>query len=172
MNCPNCGAPVGPNDRFCTSCGIQFQSQSAAGQANYSAGQTQYSTSQAGPSYQGYQQSYAQQPQQQSYTQQSYTQQPPQVQIYTTPSSTQDIPYQYKPLSPWAYFGYGILFCIPIVGFILLIVFSFSSDNINRRNYARSYWCGLLIAVIIIVVLSLLGVAVFSFISDAVGDLM
>ena len=44
---------------------------------------------------------------------------------------------KYKPLSPWAYFGYNILFSIPIIGFILLIVFSFSNDNINRRNYAN-----------------------------------
>ena len=30
---------------------------------------------------------------------------------------------KYKPLSPWAYFGYNILFSIPVIGFILLIVF-------------------------------------------------
>ena len=41
---------------------------------------------------------------------------------------------KYKPLSPWAYFGYNILFSIPIIGFILLIVFSFSNDNINRKT--------------------------------------
>ena len=41
---------------------------------------------------------------------------------------------QYRPLSPWAYFGYNLLFSIPILGFIMLIVFSFSNENINRRN--------------------------------------
>lgn len=50
---------------------------------------------------------------------------------------------KYKPLSPWAYFGYNILFSIPVIGFILLIVFSFSNDNINRRNYARSFFCNI-----------------------------
>ena len=69
------------------------------------------------------------------------------------------IPYQYKPLSPWAYFGYNLLFAIPLVGFILLIVFSFSDDNINRRNYARSYWCGLIIAVAIIILFAVLAMA-------------
>ena len=44
-------------------------------------------------------------------------------------------PEQFRPLSPWAYFGYSILFAIPLVGFILLIVFSLSNQNINRRNY-------------------------------------
>ena len=72
---------------------------------------------------------------------------------------------QYKPLSPWAYVGYNLLFSIPVVGFILLIVFSFSSKNINRRNYARSFWCVLLLALIISVVLSVLAM-VFGFSSE------
>ena len=62
------------------------------------------------------------------------------------------LPDQYRPLSPWAYFGLSILFSIPVVGLILLIVFSFNKKNINRRNFARSYFCGLLLFVILIVV--------------------
>ena len=52
-----------------------------------------------------------------------------------------NLPSQYRPLGAWAYFGYMILFSIPVIGFILLIVFSFNNSNINRRNFARSYWC-------------------------------
>ena len=51
-----------------------------------------------------------------------------------------NIPNEYKPISAWGYFGYNILFSIPIIGFIFLIVFSFDSSNINRRNYARSFF--------------------------------
>ena len=47
----------------------------------------------------------------------------------------------FKPLSPGAYFGLSILFSLPVVGFIFLIIFSVSDANINRRNFARSYWC-------------------------------
>lgn len=47
----------------------------------------------------------------------------------------------FKPLSPWVYFGLSILFSLPVVGFIFLIIFSVSDANINRRNFARSYWC-------------------------------
>lgn len=68
------------------------------------------------------------------------------------PESKQSIPEQYRPLSPWAYFGYGILFSLPLVGFILLLVFSFNSSNINRRNYARSYFCMLALVLIIILI--------------------
>ena len=59
---------------------------------------------------------------------------------------------KFRPLSPWAYFGYGILFAIPVVGLVLLIVFSFSNGNINRKNYARSYFCALLILIILFVI--------------------
>lgn len=53
---------------------------------------------------------------------------------------TSNIPSQYKPISAWGYFGYNILFSIPLIGFILLIIFSFDSSNINRRSYARSFF--------------------------------
>lgn len=61
-------------------------------------------------------------------------------------------PEEYRPLSPWAYFGYSILFSIPLIGLIVNLVFCFSDGNINRRNYARSFWCAYLLAAIIIVV--------------------
>ncbi len=54
---------------------------------------------------------------------------------------------QFRPLSPWAYFGYTILFAIPVIGWIFLIVFTFSDRNINRRSFARSYWCIALVTV-------------------------
>ena len=65
---------------------------------------------------------------------------------------------QFRPVSPWGYIGYGLLFAIPVVGLILLIVFAVSDRNINRRNYARSYWCVLLVALVLVLVLSLLTV--------------
>ncbi len=71
-----------------------------------------------------------------------------------------NIPSNYRPLGAWAYFGYGILFNIPVVGFVLLIIFSLDNSNINRRNYARSYWCLYIIIFILIVVLMLLGTSI------------
>ena len=32
---------------------------------------------------------------------------------------------EYQPISMWGYLGYEILFAIPLIGFILLLVFSF-----------------------------------------------
>lgn len=62
------------------------------------------------------------------------------------------LPEENRPLSGWAYFGLQLLFAVPIVGFVFLIVFSFNGSNINRRNFARSYWCVLLLAVIFAIV--------------------
>ena len=50
----------------------------------------------------------------------------------------------------------SILFAICV----LLIVFSLSSEgNINRRNFARSYWCAALVGVIVAVVIVILLIA-------------
>lgn len=72
-----------------------------------------------------------------------------------------NIPINYKPLSAWAYFGYQLLFAIPLIGFILLIIFSFDNANINRRNYARSFFCSYLIALIILIIFFALGLGTY-----------
>ena len=64
-----------------------------------------------------------------------------------------DVPEEYRPISMWGYFGYEILFSIPVIGFILLIVFSFTARNQNLKNFARSYFC---IDIIIIVLVAIL----------------
>jgi phosphoglycerol transferase MdoB-like AlkP superfamily enzyme len=64
--------------------------------------------------------------------------------------------FDYTPISMWGYFGYEILFSIPCVGLILLLVFSFGgTKNINLRNFARSYFCFLIIAAIIVAIICL-----------------
>ena len=78
----------------------------------------------------------------------------------------QNIPSEYKVLSPWAYFGYNILFAIPLVGFILALVLALDNSNLNRRNFARAYFCGMIlvgILVVIAVVFSMLtGMALYT----------
>lgn len=65
---------------------------------------------------------------------------------------------QFRPLSAWAYFGYGILFATPIIGWFFLIVFTFSTKNYNRRSFTRSYWCSMIVAGIVIAVFMATGV--------------
>ncbi len=69
-------------------------------------------------------------------------------------SDINNIPEKYRPISMWGYFGLEILFSIPVVGTIILIVFALGgTKNINKRNFARSYFCFLVIMVIIMAIL-------------------
>lgn len=85
----------------------------------------------------------------------------PQAQQNTN-NATPNIPSQYQPLSPWAYIGYSLLFSIPLVGFIMVLVFSFdSTNNINRRNFARSQLYTMIIAIVLSLLIFILIIAVF-----------
>lgn len=65
-----------------------------------------------------------------------------------------NIPEEYRPISMWGYFGYELLFSIPCVGFIILIIFAVGGTrNVNVRNFARSYFCFLIILVVLFVIL-------------------
>ena len=65
-----------------------------------------------------------------------------------------DIDERSRPLSPWAYVGYGLLFCIPLIGLIFLIIFSLSDKSISRRNFARAFL--LVVAIVLLLFLFLL----------------
>jgi hypothetical protein len=65
-----------------------------------------------------------------------------------------NLPEKYRPLSAWAYFGYSLLYSIPLIGFVFMILFALDSSNINRRNFTRSFFIvyllyGILLAVMI-----------------------
>lgn len=68
-------------------------------------------------------------------------------------------------ISPWGYVGYSILWAIPVLGWLIWLFNCFSRKT-NKRNYARSLFCGFIFGVIVsvvlgavIFVLSYLGVA-------------
>ena len=71
--------------------------------------------------------------------------------------SQNQIPQEYTPISMWGYFGYELLFSIPCVGFILLIVFSLTATNVNLKNFARSYFCFTIIAIVVCLILAATG---------------
>lgn len=76
------------------------------------------------------------------------------VQRYENRFSVESIPPEYKPISMWGYFGYQLLFSIPLIGIILLLVFSFGgTQNHNLKNYARSYFCYILIMSVLFAVI-------------------
>lgn len=109
----------------------------------------------AGPSYQP-QNTYTG-PSQSAYPQQNvYGQQP----VYQQPvyQQAQQSPITYDPDAPLSmgqYLGMMLLTCIPLVGFILLLVWAFSgSSNENKKNFARAALILWIIAVVVGIILS------------------
>lgn len=64
---------------------------------------------------------------------------------------TNNVSQEYKPITMWGYFGYEVLFLIPFVGFIFLLIFSFGgTQDLNLRNFARSYLLLIIITIFIV----------------------
>lgn len=78
-------------------------------------------------------------------------------------AKSNNIPTEYRPLSAWAYFGYNILYSVPLLGLIFMVVFALDSSNINRRNFTRSFFIVYLLYGILIITMvatgALLGIA-------------
>ena len=60
---------------------------------------------------------------------------------------------KYAVVSTGGFFGFYILFAIPVVGWLICIIMAFTAKNLNRRNLARAT----LILLIIGIVLSIVG---------------
>lgn len=141
--CANCGAEVDDGLKYCPSCGSAIKQI-----PNNTPIQTQYTP----------------QPMQQPAAEQCRTCSG----SYERPAPDS----QYAPMGAWAYFGWTLLFtCIPIVSFILTIVFSANSSNINRRSFARSILIFDIIGIIGITIYLILLLAGVSF-TATLYDLM
>ncbi|SCW52464.1 hypothetical protein SAMN02910456_01635 [Ruminococcaceae bacterium YRB3002] len=71
---------------------------------------------------------------------------------------SKNVPDNYQPISMWGYFGYELLFNIPVIGWLILLIFALGgASNINVRNFARSKFCVFIIYVIIFALVALLG---------------
>lgn len=61
------------------------------------------------------------------------------------------IPDEYKPISTWGYFGYEVLFAIPLIGLIIMTIFALGgTKNINLKHLARSKFCIIVVGLAII----------------------
>ena len=129
MFCPNCGSKTADDAVFCGNCGAKIVKE----------------------------QPKAEVPPEPPVRETPPVQQPVQPVVIRQEITRETLPEKFRPLTAWGYFGYSLLFSIPIVGFIFLIVFSCSGKNINRRSFARSYWCWLIIAAIVIGILAATG---------------
>lgn len=144
MYCPNCGHKNAYDDVFCSECGTKLMQETMRFEAPAEPAPQPAPEPAPAPAPQP-----APEPRPV----------PPQVSFPTEEVVTPRIPPEYKPLSPWAYFGMSLLYAIPFAGFVLLIVMSFAPRNKNLKNFTRAYWCAALVALAIGVVAVVLALA-------------
>lgn len=165
--CDKCGVANADDAAFCTGCGAVF----SAGVSSYTNSNSSYEQ----PSYT--------QPTQSPFVQPVYSQpaQPAQSQVqqYVQPIYTQPVqpvmpysqygvvnenmlPPEYRPVTIGQYIGYSFLFGIPIIGFIMLLITAFGSeDKISLKNYAKAILLLQVILVAIYFVLFLFAATIF-----------
>ena len=69
---------------------------------------------------------------------------------------------RYAVMSVKAYIGYSVLFSIPVIGWAICLIMSFTSRSLNKRNFAKA----MLILILIGVVLSVVFYFVFGWMSE------
>ena len=77
------------------------------------------------------------------------------------------LPKSYRPISAWGYFWRAVLYAIPVIGWLFLLIHAIGSKNRNGRYYARSYFCALLIGLILGAVVVVLNIVLDNAILDA-----
>ena len=133
MKCSNCGKENASGVRFCAECGSVMPQEPVQPQTPV-------------------------QPQAPVQFQTSVQAQVPVQNFAQQPQGNGNVPFEYKPISMWGYFGYELLFAIPCVGFILLLIFSFGgTSNQNLKNFARSYFCFIIVIAVLVVIFLLTG---------------
>ena len=152
--CPSCGASTNPGAMFCRKCGCNLQEAAKNSEAAGKSGAENFAGNNAreeatafadsdasanGAGTEDWRESVA------SYAQ-AQTQNNAPGGSFAAPNGmimTEDqLPERFRPLGAWAYFGWTLLFSIPIAGLIVAIVLAVKKDgNINLRNFARSMFC-------------------------------
>ncbi|MBQ1305969.1 MAG: zinc-ribbon domain-containing protein [Erysipelotrichales bacterium] len=66
--------------------------------------------------------------------------------IYFASEDDLIVPYEYRPVTGWGFFGYSLLFILPVIGWIAAIVFAFNNHNLARKGFARMALIWLILA--------------------------
>ncbi len=83
------------------------------------------------------------------YSGNQYNSQKP-VEVMQPIDGEEDLPERFRLIHAWGYVGYWLLWSIPVIGTIFLIYSALSQKRLNRMHFARSYFAGLLLFLIIL----------------------
>ena len=141
MFCKNCGKNLPDGVKFCNGCGAKTE----AAQAAYTASQP--------PAYMP--------PTQAAPVQQTYAPPSAPASYFPQPGT--------EPLRVIQYIGMFLLMSIPLVGIIMLFVWSFGgSVNLNKKNFARAM---LILSAIGLILSIIFGAALMSVIGELLGSM-
>lgn len=177
MFCGNCGRKLSESARFCPECGTAVVREgdppTPAMENTEKMSNAETGAMQAQDLIQDQEQTQTQaqdpvqdQKQTQTQAQNQYQAQNQNMQanqeVINIPIAGYDPRWDYTPIKMWGYFWYNILFAIPLIGLIFILVFSFGgTKKINLRNYARSFFCWLIIGAIVSVILLIILLCVY-----------
>lgn len=82
---------------------------------------------------------------------------------------------RYAPVSTGAFFGYKVLYGIPVIGWISCLILSFSAKNVNKRNFARANLISLILslvftALLVFAVVKVAEVVIERVVTDIMGE--
>ncbi len=158
MICPNCGTNCADGMKFCVICGNPFNAAPQPETPAQPETTSVYSNNYDEP----YRMTAA--PASSTRRESSY--------IPMSEMTEANLPEKLKPLSPWAYVGYMLLFSmLPCAGLIIALVFAFSdSGNVNRKNFSRGYLLMMLLSLVItIIIYAFLFIVVGAGMIDIIG---
>lgn len=149
--CRSCGMTWQPGSSFCTHCGASVPVQEASGEGS---GTMEGETYQADSAYS--------QPQSSPPV---YAQAAPGYAYSQTPAPVTD---DSAPLSTGQFILMMLISAIPMVGFIMQLVWAFGGTaNINRRNYARAVLILSLVGIVLAILFSGMLIAFVSIVSNS-----
>ena len=172
MNCTNCGNHLDEGTVFCSNCGnrVDVQQPAQPAQQSYpyaSQGGDSSNTYGAQPNSGGAQNAYGAQPN--GGTQNAYGAPAYGAPAYGAPAYSAPVKDLNAPMSLGQYMLTMLIGAIPLVGFVFMLIWAFSSDvNVNKKNYCRAVllWMAigivasiLFAAILIPLITSLLGSA-------------
>ncbi|MBR2351159.1 MAG: hypothetical protein IKA67_03925 [Clostridia bacterium] len=76
--------------------------------------------------------------------------------------------YGSKSIKPWGYVWLTILYAIPVLGWLVWLINALFAKNTNVKNHARSYFC----AVVLILIVAVIVGAIVGVLSLAGYDVM